>query len=146
MVKCRWRRYDVQGWGHVVSGIAALNVEGQRRLVSVKPADTVEATAFTAPKQGAVVLGIIIANNSASTVTATVRWTDTSATTDWDIVVSKSIAANDTGYINEIVLPLRATDLIKVTSGTASALTFTLLVAEPISPLAHSYGSRQGSR
>lgn len=90
---------------------------------------------LTAGGAGATVLAVAISNNTGAAASATVRWRDDSAATDWDIIVAKSIAANDSLFIPEIIMPLRESDAIKVTSGTANALTFTLLVAEPLSAL-----------
>lgn len=117
-----------------MSGFAATSFAGKRRLVSLKPADTNEATMLTAVNN-VNVLAIAIANNTAGPIAATVRWTDTSASTDWDIIAAKAVGANDTLFINEIVLTLKDTDLIKVTSATGNALTFTLLIVEPLSAL-----------
>lgn len=118
-----------------MSGFGAAVVPGKRRLVSLKPADTNEATIFTAGPYGATVLAVVISNNTGTAANATVRWRDDSASTDWDIIATKSVGVNDTLYINEAVFPLRESDLIKVTSGTGNALTFTVLVAEPLSAL-----------
>jgi len=115
-----------------MSALASAHVAGQRSLFSAKPGDTNEATLYTCNARRATILSIIIANGTSSSANATVRWRDSSASTDYDVVVSKAVAGNDTGFINEIVLELQNADLIKITSGTASALTFTALVSEYI--------------
>jgi hypothetical protein len=113
----------------------SVEVSGKRRLVSLKPADTNEATIYTASKYGATVLTVAICNNTAGAIAATLRWSDTSATTDYDILAAKSVPANDTYFISDFILVLRDTDLIKVTSAAGDALTFTLLIAEPHSAM-----------
>ena len=70
-----------------------------------------------------VVLGLAIANKTTNAVTVQVQFTDTSATTDFQLLENVSIPANTTletlagqKYI------LEAGDILKVQSGTASAL------------------------
>ncbi len=114
-----------------MSGFAAARFEGKRRLVSLKPADNSEATMFTA-SGNVTVLAIAISNNTGGGIAATVRWRDASASTDYDIIAVKDVAANDTLFINEIPLVLKDADLIKITSATGNALTFTLLIVEAL--------------
>ncbi len=114
-----------------MSGFAAARFEGKRRLVSLKPANSSEATMFTAVGN-VTVLAIAISNNTGGGIAATVRWRDASASTDYDIISVKDVAANDTLFINEMPLVLKDADLIKVTSATGNALTFTLLIVEAL--------------
>lgn len=105
---------------HVVIG-------GQRRIIGLKPSDTAQHTMLTAGADMPVVVGLIVANNTASGIAATVRWGD--GTTDYDIIAAKSVAANDVYMPDMPPIPLRSGYTIKVTSGTGSALTFSLILA-----------------
>ena len=101
---------------------------GNRRLVGLRPANASEATMYTARKERPAVVGIIIANETAGAVAATVKWGD--GATDYRILAAKSIAANDLYVLDTIFLPLKEGHTIKVTSGSGNALTFTLVIAE----------------
>lgn len=109
---------------------AAHTIDGPGRMVGLKPANTSEADILTAGDERPVVVGIVIANNTGSAATATLRWND--GTTSYDILAAKSVAANDTLFVDQIFLPLRSGYKIKVTSGTGNALTFTLVVVERV--------------
>lgn len=106
---------------------ATVNVAGPRRVVGLKPGNTSEATMLTAGPERPMVVGVIIANNTASPAAATVKWGD--GATDYDIISAKSIAANDS-WFGEVMIPMLEGWTIKVTSGTGSALTFTLVLIE----------------
>ncbi|MDP3971976.1 MAG: hypothetical protein Q8P61_03585 [Candidatus Nanopelagicales bacterium] len=107
--------------------VAQVVVGGTRRLVGLKPANTNEATMFTAGSERPVVVQIVVANNTGSAAAATIKWGDGS--TDYDVISGKSIGANDS-WIQDIFLPLFDAYTIKVTSGTGNALTFTLAIVE----------------
>jgi hypothetical protein len=112
-----------------VSGVVELR--GPRRIVSLAPANTSEATMFTAGREGSVIACIHICNTSGSARTATVKWGDSSASTDYAILSAYSISAN-TIYTSPdaLMAPLQEGDTIKVTSSAANDLTFTLLIVE----------------
>jgi len=112
-----------------VTGLVELR--GPRRLISIAPANTSEATMFTAGKEGAVVACLHICNTSASARTATVKWGDSSASTDYSILSAYSITGNTVYTLPEaLMLPLKQEDTIKVTSSAADDLTFTILLVE----------------
>ena len=81
-------------------------------------------TLYTCPASTqTVVLGLAIANKTTNAVTVSVRFTDTSATADFQLLENVSIPANTTletlagqKYI------LEAQDILKVKAGTASAI------------------------
>lgn len=107
-------------------------VPGNNRLIGLTPANTSEATMFTAAAERPVVVGLIIANAHSSAVAATMKWTDGS--TDYPILSAKSIAANDS-FFQDVFLPLFDGYEVKVTSGSANMLTFTLVVVERVGSL-----------
>lgn len=106
---------------------AQIALSGLPRSEALKPADTNEATLLATGDNGAVLLQLVIANNTGSAADATVKWSD--GTTDWDIVSGKAIAANDSEII-DAVIRLPSDGALKVTSGTGGALTFTATVVE----------------
>lgn len=81
-------------------------------------------TLYTAPAATqTVILGLAIANKTTNAVTVQVQFTDTSASTSYQLLENVSIPANTTletlagqKYI------LEATDVLKVQAGTGSAL------------------------
>ena len=81
-------------------------------------------TLYTAPAATqTVILGLAIANKTTNAVTVKVQFTDTSASTSYQLLEDVSIPANTTletlagqNYI------LEATDVLKVQAGTGSAL------------------------
>lgn len=101
---------------------------GQRRPIGLRPANTAEATMFTAGKERPSVVGIIVANETGGAVAATLKWGDGS--TDYRVLAAKSIGANDVYVLDGIFIPLKEGYTIKVTSGSGNALTFTLIIAE----------------
>lgn len=106
---------------------AAVPVTGTRRLSGLTPANTSEATMLTAGNEKSVVVGVYIANLTGSAANATVKWGDGS--TDFAVIDTHSIAAR--AYLHlDIFLPLVSGGTIKVTSGTNSALAFTLIIIE----------------
>lgn len=111
---------------------AYIPIPGNNRLIGLTPEDTNEATMFTAAGERPVVAGIIIANAHSSAVAATVKWGDGS--TDFPIIPAKSIPANS-NMIQDLFLPLFDGYTIKVTSGMADLLTFTLVVVERVGSL-----------
>ena len=109
----------------------SVELRGPRRLISLAPANTSEATMFTAGKEGSVIACLHICNSSASARTATVKWGDASASTDYPILSAYSITGN-TVYTSPdaLMLPLQEDDTIKVTSSAADDLTFTVVLVE----------------
>ena len=102
-------------------------VPGPRRLVGLTPADTNEATMLTAGADGTVVVELWITNLTGTAANATVKWGDGS--TDFAVIDTYSVAARM--FLHEpVLLPLRKDWTIKVTSGTNSALAFTIVVVE----------------
>ena len=63
---------------------ASHTVDGTRRIISSTPANTSEATLYTAAKENPVVVQLIITNLTASAANATVKWGDGS--TDYDLL------------------------------------------------------------
>lgn len=103
------------------------DMQGQRRAVSSTPANTSEATLFTASGNNVTFAWLHIANTTASAANATVKWGDGS--TDYSIIDTYSVPGR--GFVTEeLMIPLRDGYTIKITSGTADALTFTVVVAE----------------
>ena len=107
--------------------VAFVSVLGSPRTASLSPTDTSDHTLIDVGSLGSALLQVIIANNTGSAATATVQWHD--GTTDWDIYAGKSISANDT-LIAELFIRLPENGAIKVASGTANALTFTVTIAD----------------
>lgn len=108
---------------------ASVNISGPRRILGLTPANTSEATIYTVAGSRArtTVVGIYIANLTGSAANATVKWGD--GTTDFAVVDTHSIAAR--AYLHlDIVIPLQEGWTIKVTSGTNSALAFSVVVVE----------------
>ena len=103
------------------------NVEltGQFRIDGLTPANTNEATMFTAANERPTIVEFWVANLTAAPANATIKWSDGS--NDYSIIDTFCVPAR--GYLveREVMLPLRSGYLIKVTSGTANALTFTLI-------------------
>lgn len=108
---------------------ARATVEGTRLTVAATPADTNEATLYTAGSKGGTVVWLCIANAENAANAATVVRRDSSATTDYPIYTAKSVSANDS-VMTDVFLQLDSGDLIKVTSGDADELTFTITVIE----------------
>jgi len=108
---------------------AAFGVVGVPKTYVAKPADTNEATIFTAGQKGALLVGIVLCNNDGSARTATVQWHD--GTTDWEIVTALSVAANTTTIL-EPFISIPAAGLVKITQGTNSGITFHVTVVENI--------------
>ena len=74
-----------------------------------------------------VLVEILITNLTGSAANATVKWGDGS--TDYSLIDTKSIAARDYHWV-ACLIPMRESYTIKITSGTNSALTFTVVVIE----------------
>lgn len=110
--------------------VASIDIFGTRRTVSVTPANTSEATLYAVPAgmKSADVVALWIANLTASAANATVQWSD--GTNDFSLIDTKSIAARDYHQPVEFFVPLPEAGSIKITSGTNSALTFTIVVVE----------------
>lgn len=103
-------------------------VTGTRRIVSSTPSDTNEATLYTAPSgPNNALVQIWITNLTASAANATVKWGDGS--TDYSLIDTKSMAARDYHKV-DCLIPMRQGYAVKITSGTGSALTFTIVVTE----------------
>ena len=101
-----------------------INLAGQFRIDGLAPADTNEATIFTAGEERPTVVELWAANKTASAVDCTIKWGDGS--TDYPIVDTFSVPAR--GYLREACfIPLRNGYTIKVTAGTANGLTFTVV-------------------
>lgn len=92
---------------------------------------TSEATVFTAPGFS-IVYSILVANKTAWATTVTVKWRDTSATTDYHIAYQTPIQGNGTYpfELGEHGIPLEEGDLIKVTAGDTNALDVTVVAFE----------------
>ena len=100
---------------------------GRPRIIGLTPSDTNEATMYTAANLSATAIKIHVANLTASAASATVKWGDGS--TDTPIISVFSVPAR--GYLEEdIIIPMRNTWTIKVTSGTSNALAFSLVILE----------------
>lgn len=108
---------------------ADVSIPGIRRTVSAVPANTDEATLFTAGNRGVTVVWICLANGENSANAATVQWNDGS--TDFNIYSGKSIPANDSVF-SDVHIELPAGGSIKITSGDADEVTFTITVVESI--------------
>lgn len=108
---------------------ASHDIPGVAAAYASTPANTNEATLFTAGKRGGVLVQMYIANVTGSAANATVKWGDGS--TDHAVVSVKSIAGNDYLHL-DMNIPLREGQTVKITSGTNSALTFTAVVIERI--------------
>ena len=106
---------------------ANIAISGQRRIVSSTPANTSEATLFTANDDTTSVVQIWATNLTAAAANATIKWGDGS--TDYALVSVFSVPAR--GYlVEDVLIPMRDGYTIKITSGTGSALTFTAVVVE----------------
>jgi hypothetical protein len=107
---------------------AYVPITGTRRIVSSTPANTNEATLYTSPAgPNNAVVQIWITNLTGSAANATVKWGDGS--TDYSLIDTKSIAARDYHKV-DCLIPMREAYTVKITSGTGSALTFTIIVIE----------------
>lgn len=107
---------------------ASVNVSGTRRIISSTPANTNEATLYTAPSgPNNALVEIWITNLTGSNANATVKWGDGS--TDYSLIDTKAITARDYHKV-ECLIPMRESYTVKITSGTNSALTFTIVVIE----------------
>lgn len=109
-----------------------VSVAGVRRTVSAAPADTNEATLFTAGNKGATVVWLGIANAENAANLATLKWNDGS--TSYTLYNEKSIPADDSIF-EDIHIELPAGGSIKVTSSDADEITFTITVVESIGAL-----------
>ena len=106
---------------------ASMEVSGPRRIISSTPANTNEATLLTAGEERPVIIQVMVTNLTGTAANATVKWGDGS--TDYSIIDTYSVPAR--GFVVEnFVIPLRETYTIKITSGTGSALTFSVVVVE----------------
>ena len=104
-----------------------VGLSGSRRPVSATPADTNEATLLTGTAAREAVVQIWVTNLTGSAANATVKWGDGS--TDYSLIDTHAVAPRD--YIKEdITLQLQSGWTIKITSGTNSALTFTVMIVE----------------
>ena len=104
-----------------------VEILGARRPIGLKPADTNEATLYTAAKENPTMLKLHVANLTATPANATVKWGD--GTTDYSIIDTFAVPAR--GYlVEDLVIPMKDGYTIKVTSGTANALTFTIIISE----------------
>lgn len=104
---------------------ANVNIPGQRVIIPSKPSNTDPATVYTAGKESPVVVQIFVCNNTGSAANATVKWGDGS--TDYDVLNTHSVAAYST-EIFDVIIPLRESYTLKVTSGTGNALTFNFVI------------------
>lgn len=112
-------------------------VAGIRRTVSAVPADTNEATLFTAGNRGATVVWLCIANGENAANLATVKWNNGS--TSYVLYNEKSVAADDS-LMTDVHIELPAGGSIKITSGDADELTFTITVIESIGGVGGEHG------
>ena len=111
-------------------------VAGKSRTISLAPADTNEATIFTAAKGNSVISLRICNVDGTNAADATVRYNDGS--TDFALISTKSIAADDYLYEPDFFLPMQSGWTLKVTSSAANDLVFTIVVLEGQSAVGHS--------
>ncbi len=111
--------------------VGVLEIHGLKRVEWLKPADSNEADLFEATEDHTIVAALWACNNTASPVAATIQFYELASTTDWEFIDTEDVAANTTSFWNEVPLPMRSGDKIKVTSETGSALTFGCLVLDP---------------
>lgn len=104
-------------------------IEGTRLSVASTPGDTNEATLYTAGNNGATVVWLWISNAEGTANAATVKWTDSSASTDHPIYTARSVGANDS-VDKDLFIELDSGDSIKITSADADQLTFLITVIE----------------
>ena len=106
---------------------AQVNVTGTRRPIGLTPSDTNEATIFTAGEAVTTLVQFWVANLTATAATTTIKWGDGS--TDYPLISVFSVPAR--GYLREdCMIPLRPGYTVKVTSGTSSALTYSVIITE----------------
>jgi len=106
---------------------ASVAVVGVPRSDGLTPGDTSEATIFAAGDKGAIWVLLHVANLTGTTANATVVWDD--GANDHAILDEYSIDAHD--YVQvDLIVNLRSGNSIKVTSGTGSALSFTVTTIE----------------
>lgn len=106
---------------------AHVGIIGRPKTYVAKPADTNEATIFTAGEAQATLVALLLCNTDSGAQTATVQWSD--GTTDWDIYTALSVAAN-TSVFAEPFIVIPAGGSIKITQGAASKITFHVTVVE----------------
>lgn len=110
---------------------SSVPIRGQYQIIGLTPANTNEATMFTAGSEFPVLTNIHVANVTASIADATIKWNDGS--TSYSLIDTFGVPGR--GYlVEDLFIPLRSSYTIKVTSGTANALTFTLVVVSSQSP------------
>ena len=97
-------------------------------LLSVKPDNTNLETIYSSGPSRIHVLGMTIANASASTAEATIIWND--GTDDWELVFEKEIYGNDTLFEPEFYVPLNEGCSLKARSSIPNSLTFTVTLIE----------------
>lgn len=106
---------------------SSISLRGQFRIVGSAPADTNEATIFTAGKGFPVATELWIANKTASPVDVTFKWGDGS--TDYPIIDTFALPARN--YLREeLFVPMRESYTLKITSGTANGATFSVAIIE----------------
>lgn len=105
----------------------SIRLVGHPRAVGLTPTNTSQATMFTAQDNNTAVTEIWVANTSGSTRQATVKWGN--GVTDYPIISSFDLAGN-TYFHEDIMIPLRTGYTLKVTSGAANDITFTITVIE----------------
>ena len=101
--------------------------EVKKDRVSSTPANTNEATLYTAGNDNPCLIGLWITNITSTAAKATLKIDDGTA---YSLIHEFEIPGN--GYLiePEIYIPMDSGDTIKITSGTASALTFTVIIYE----------------
>lgn len=106
---------------------SGVSLTGQFRMIGSAPADTNEATIFTAGKGFPVATEVWIANKTASAVNVTFKWGDGSI--DYPIIDTYALPARD--YLHkELFIPMRESYTLKATSGTANGATFSVAIVE----------------
>lgn len=113
---------------------ANVPIPGTRRIVSATPSDASEATLLTAASEKPTVVQVLVTNLTNAAANATVKWRDSSASTDYSLIDTYPVQPR--GYLLEnLIVPLESGDLIKITSGTGSALTFHIVIVEFVGTL-----------
>lgn len=93
------------------------------------PATTSATTVYTATKDARpVLMGVHICNVTGTAASATL--TVTRDATVYNILKSKTVAANDYLALNDLQIPLADGDIVKVTDGTGAALEFAVKILE----------------
>ena len=93
-------------------------------------------TIYTCPTNfNARIREIIVANvDGSSAADITIKYTDTSASATFDLVSTKSVAADDFLRLENANIMLEAGDILKVQASAADDLTVSVFIEEQITP------------